>query len=202
MKPFICGICGGSGSGKSTLAAEIQKILGADQVGILAQDSYYLDQSKRFDGDGGSVNFDHPDSLDFALLAEHLKKLKACESIQVPRYDFKTHSRLKESPLFSPKNIVLVDGTLLLSQPRILEILDLSVFVDTPEPERFERRLKRDTLERGRTAEGVKKQFSLQVKPMHDTYIEPNKNKAQLLVSGLDQVNRCAMKVIKLFPNL
>lgn len=180
--PYIIGVAGGSGSGKTFFARELQKILGDDKCTILYQDNYYIDQSHRFDGDGGSVNFDHPNSLDFALLARGLEDLKAGMSIQVPIYDFATHSRKTETLRCHPKKIILVDGILILDSQLVRDQLDEAVFFDTPEELRFKRRLERDVHERGRTAEGVKKQFELQVKPMHNQFVEPSKNFAQTIV--------------------
>lgn len=180
--PYIIGVAGGSGSGKTFFARELQKILGDEKCTILYQDNYYIDQSHRFDGDGGSVNFDHPDSLDFALLAKGLAALKAGQSIKVPIYDFATHTRNTETLDCHPKKIILVDGILILDSSLVREVLDEAVFFDTPEELRFKRRLERDVHERGRTAEGVKKQFDLQVKPMHNQFVEPSKSYAQTIV--------------------
>ncbi len=177
-------ISGGSGSGKTTLAHEVAAAIGHGRAQILAQDSYYIDQSRRFDGDGGSVNFDHPSSIDFPLMAQHLDLLKDGLPIEVPIYDFGTHTRRPETEPFSHSALTLVEGTLLLSQPLIRARLDFSIFVETPEKVRFERRLRRDTHERGRTPEGVTRQFQMQVKPMHDEFVEPSKAFAHLIVSG------------------
>jgi uridine kinase len=178
----IIGIAGGSGSGKTTLARALARHLG--HARILAQDSYYIDQSHRFDGDGGSVNFDHPESIDFPLLARHLEALRNGHTVEVPIYDFATHSRSKKTERFIPAELVIVEGTLLFSQPEILKQLDLSVFVDARESVRFSRRLHRDTTERGRTPDGVRKQFERQVKPMHDEFVEPSREQADLVVNG------------------
>lgn len=182
IKPYIIGVSGGSGSGKTYFARELQKILGDELCTILYQDNYYIDQSHRFDGDGGTVNFDHPSSLDFELLAQGLNKLKQGESIKVPLYDFATHSRKKETIDCPPKKIILVDGILILDSKVVRKHLDEAVFFDTPEELRFQRRLERDVHERGRTVEGVKKQFELQVKPMHDQFVEPSKCYATTIV--------------------
>lgn len=181
MKSSIIAIAGGSGSGKTTLAKKICGFLGDNRCGILSQDNYYKDQSKKFDGDGGAVNFDHPSSIDFDLLSTHIQKLKKGETVEVPRYDFVTHSRLPESDKMDPVAVIIVDGTLLLSQTQLLNDFDHKVFVDVPEPIRFQRRLKRDVQERGRTPEGVQKQYALQVKPMHDAFVEPSKKEADHL---------------------
>lgn len=200
-KTLIVGIAGGSGSGKTTLAKLLQKKLG-DEAELLGQDHYYIDQSAHFTGDGESVNFDHPDAIDFSLLAHHLRSLKFQKSVHVPRYDFKTHRRLSEGVLFEPKPVVIVDGILILSQPDVKKCLDFSVFIDAPEAVRFERRLKRDVTERGRTAEGVKKQFERQVKPMHDQFVEPSKALADLVVSGVGSIDEACAEVLNKIAEL
>jgi uridine kinase len=177
----IIGVAGGSGSGKTTLAKALGRSLSA---GFLSQDSYYIDQSARFDGDGGRVNFDHPSALDFALLAEHLDVLKRGDACDVPVYDFASHSRKKETVRLAPKPVVVVDGTLILNDVGLRQRLDISVFVETAEAVRFARRLGRDVRERGRTPEGVRKQFEAQVKPMHDQFVEPSRLFASMWVSG------------------
>lgn len=187
MKPYIIGVAGGSGSGKTYFARELQKKLGLDICSILYQDNYYIDQSHRFDGDGGSVNFDHPDSLEFTLLASHLGILKKGENVEVPLYEFATHKRLEKTLPFKPTKIILVDGILILNSPEVRAELDEAIFFDTPEELRFERRLHRDVNERGRTAEGVKKQFELQVRPMHNQFVEPSKHFAQTIVHDLGE---------------
>jgi uridine kinase len=187
MKPYIVGVAGGSGSGKTYFARELQRKLGIDNCSILYQDNYYIDQSHRFDGDGGSVNFDHPDSLEFTLLAKHLSKLKKGESVEVPLYEFATHKRLEKTLPFKPSKIILVDGILILNSPEVREQLDEAIFFDTPEELRFERRLHRDVNERGRTPEGVRKQFELQVRPMHNQFVEPSKKFAHTIVHDLGE---------------
>lgn len=182
-KTLIIGIAGGSGSGKTTFARKLSEQLGEQLCSILGQDSYYIDQSHRFDSDGGSVNFDHPDSLEFDLMATHLESLKRGEPIEVPIYDFATHSRLAKTIRLEAKPIILVDGILILSQPQVRKILDEAVFIDCEENLRYERRLNRDVVERGRTPLGVFRQFHNQVKPMHDQFVEPSKKAATLVVT-------------------
>jgi uridine kinase len=179
---YLIGICGGSGSGKTTFAQRVHQQLGSEKTKILYQDNYYKDQSKKFDHDGGAVNFDHPSAIDFELLAEHLKFLKQNKPIQVPVYDFVTHTRAKDYIHFGPTQIILLDGTLILNQEKIHQILDFSFYIKTDEDTRFDRRFKRDTIERGRSPEGVKNQFYRQVKPMHDQFVEPSQNNAHYIV--------------------
>lgn len=181
--PLIVGVAGGSGSGKTTFVKRLAQELGPDLCTIVGQDSYYIDQSHKFDGDGGSVNFDHPDSLEFSLMAKHLKLLKENQPIEVPIYDFPTHKRLEKVIHLAPKPIVLVDGILILSQPDVVQELDEAIFIDCDENLRYERRLKRDVEERGRTPLGVFRQFHNQVKPMHDQFVEPSKKEATLIVT-------------------
>ncbi|MGE4130438.1 MAG: uridine kinase [Bdellovibrionales bacterium] len=180
---WLIGVAGGSGSGKTHFAQDLQTQLGSEVCQILYQDSYYKDQSGRFDYDGGSVNFDHPDSLDFDLLAENLATLKRGEPIAVPRYDFVTHTRSKETDRMTPSGVILVDGILIFHPPRLRSLFDDRLFFDTPEDVRFTRRMHRDVKERGRTPEGVRTQFANQVKPMHDRFVEPTKLHARLIVN-------------------
>lgn len=196
-KPYIIGVAGGSGSGKTYFARELQRILGDKVCSILYQDNYYIDQSHRFDGDGGSVNFDHPSSLDFDLLAKGLADLKTGKRIDVPIYEFATHKRLKTNLVCEPKKIILVDGILILDSSVVRAELDEAVFFDTPEELRFQRRLDRDVHERGRTPEGVKKQFDLQVRPMHDQFVQPSKVHAQTIVRDLGEYSKTLTAFIK-----
>lgn len=183
-KTFILGVAGGSGSGKTYFAKELKEALG-DLATIVYQDNFYIDQSHRFDHDGGAVNFDHPDSLDLRLLAICLAELKTGQSTNIPIYDFKTHSRLKDQLLINATRIVIVDGILIFHPDYLREQFDEMIFFDTPESLRYERRLERDVNERGRTPEGVKAQFLSQVKPMHDQFVEPSKVHAHKVTRDL-----------------
>ncbi len=183
---FILGVSGGSGSGKTFFAETLAKKLGPEISFVLSQDNYYIDQSHKFDHDGGSVNFDHPNALDFDLMANQLTDLKYGMDIEIPLYDFATHSRLQKTRHQAAKKVVIIDGILIFTQPKILELCDETIFIETPEDIRFQRRLERDVIERGRTHEGVKAQFEAQVKPMHDMFVEPSKENATYVSSGTD----------------
>ncbi len=196
-RPLIFAISGGSGSGKTTFARRLCAAIGEDRCGVLSQDSYYLDQSDDFKEDGGEVNFDHPDSLEFSLLAEHLKALREGRPVAVPEYEFATHTRKPAAVPFKPKPIVLVDGILILGQPAVREQLDASLFIDVPEGIRFERRLKRDVAERGRTPEGVKKQWDAQVQPMHERFVEPSKAHATWIAVDDNSLAECMKELCR-----
>ncbi len=181
---FILGVAGGSGSGKTYFAQALKAALGVHAT-IVYQDNFYIDQSHRFDHDGGSVNFDHPDSLELSLLAQCLGDLKQGRGTHIPVYDFKTHSRRQEKLYIPPTPIIIVDGILIFHPQELRVQFDEMVFFDTPEKLRYERRLERDVNERGRTPEGVQAQFLRQVKPMHDQFVEPSKAHAHVIVKDL-----------------
>ena len=191
------GVAGGSGSGKTTLAQELVRAFGDELSCLVMQDSFYVDQSSRFDGDGGSVNFDHPSSLDFGLLELQLRALRRGVDVEVPQYDFATHRRLASSTPLAARPLVVVDGTLILDSAIVRPLFDVAVFVECAESVRFSRRLERDVRERGRTPDGVHKQFHLQVKPMHDAFVEPSKRHAHLSVAGTEQLATSIPRVLE-----
>lgn len=186
-KPFFLGVAGGSGSGKTYFARAVYKALGPEICELIYQDNFYIDQSKNFDFDGGSVNFDHPSSIDFSLLAEHMRVLKQGATTEIPIYDFVTHSRKSQTVCIQPKKIIIVDGILIAHAEEVRFLFDELVFFDTPEDLRFQRRLERDVKERGRDPEGVHNQFFKQVKPMHDQFVEPSKAFANTLVKDVGE---------------
>lgn len=198
MKAKIIAVAGGSGSGKTTFAKMLCDKIGVQHCGVISQDWYYYDQKGRFDYDGGAVNFDHPDSLEFSLLKKHLLEIKNGRDVLVPQYCFKTHSRLKQCQLFNWKPIVIVDGILILNSPELRSCFDDTVFISTSEALRFTRRLNRDVRERGRTPNGVKEQFQAQVKPMHDTFVEPSQMYAKHNISGESPFNSAIEKFSQL----
>lgn len=170
---FLLAIAGGSASGKSTLARQIAGKFNQQQCQIVEQDSYYIDQSHRFDGDGGQVNFDHPAALDFDLLAQHLTALRRGEGIELPCYDFVSHQRLAKTRHLKPCPLMIFDGTLILHHPQVREQFDHRLFLAISDALRFERRKKRDIQQRGRTEEGVVQQYQKQVRPMYQQFVLP-----------------------------
>lgn len=189
-RPFILGVSGGSGSGKTYFARELCEKLGTENCVTIYQDSFYRDQSSLFDQDGGAVNFDHPDSIEFDLLCEKINELKKGHVTNIPIYDFATHKRADKFQVIKPHKIILVDGILILNDPKVRECFDESVFFDMEESLRFERRLQRDVKERGRTEAGVRDQFFKQVAPMHDKFVEPSKKYAKWTIHEPSQYSK------------
>jgi uridine kinase len=179
---MIIGICGGTGSGKTTVANRILQSVSADEVVFIQQDLYYRNLKDMPLDYRNAANFDHPDAIDNELLAHHLKKLKAGEPVDLPIYDFRTHSRLPDTTPIQAKPIVIVEGILIFAEARLREQMDIKVFVDTPDDIRFIRRLKRDIAERGRTLDSVIEQYMATVRPMHMQFIEPSKRFADVII--------------------
>lgn len=193
---WVIGIAGGSGAGKTTFSTKIREALGAETCGFISQDNYYIDQSEHFVEDGGAVNFDDPAALEFTLLEKHLESLCAGKSVEIPIYDFASHTRSADSLCMKPSPIILVDGTLILSKPAAISFFDIRIFIDIEEGVRFERRLRRDTRERGRTVEGVEAQWSKQVKPMHDQYVQPCAEVADYLITDDASWDICLREIL------
>lgn len=176
----IIGITGGSGSGKSTIVRKISEVC-SDFV-FIPQDNYYRSASYISNENITAFNFDHPDAFDMELLEEHLAMLKRYESIEMPLYDFVHNRRRDESVTVQPRPLVIIEGLMVLHSPKIRELLDLKLYVDTPDDIRFIRRLKRDIAERGRTVESVCNQYLEVVRPGHFNFIEPTKIYADLII--------------------
>ena len=179
---MIIGISGGTGSGKTTVANRILESVSASEVVFIQQDTYYRNLKDVPLDYRQLPNFDHPDALDNDLLVNHVRKLRAGEVIELPVYDFRTHMRLNETRRVEPKPIVIVEGILIFADPRLLEQMDIKVFVDTPDDIRFIRRLRRDIAERGRTVESVIEQYLATVRPMHMQFVEPSKREADVII--------------------
>lgn len=189
----LVGICGGSGSGKTTLARLVAAELGASRI---AFDTYYRDQSHLSIDERAQLNYDHPSSLDVELLAAHLDDLSVGRPIEAPVYDFATHSRTDRVEPVEARDVVIIEGILLLAFPEIATRLALRVFRDCPENVRFARRLRRDMVERGRTELSVYRQFEATVKPMHDRFVEPSRAEADIVTEFDEELYLAADRII------
>ena len=180
--PLVFGIAGGTGSGKTTIADYILKTVGPEKIAFLPHDAYYRDQTGLTQEERAQVNFDHPSSLETELLIEHIYKLRNQETIQLPKYDFKTHARTQDTITIKPQPIIVIEGILIFAEPELRDLFDLKIYVDTDADIRFIRRLKRDIEERGRTTESVINQYLDTVRPMHLEFVEPSKRYASVII--------------------
>lgn len=180
--PLVIGIAGGSGSGKTTVAQEILQRVGPDRIAFLQHDSYYKDLSGLPPAQRIQVNFDHPNSLETDLLIQHIASLRDGKPVEVPIYDFSTHSRTNQTYTVQPRMVILVEGILIFTEPALRDMFDVKIFVDTDSDLRFIRRLERDLTERGRTTESVIKQYQSTVRPMHMEFVEPSKRYADVII--------------------
>ncbi|SHH60404.1 uridine kinase [Sporanaerobacter acetigenes] len=181
-KPIIIGITGGTGSGKSTVSKEIYKSIEDKNVVIIEQDSYYKDQSHLTFDERKKTNYDHPFAFDNDLLIEHLNMLMEGKAIEKPIYDFEIHNRKKETVTVCPKDIIILEGILILYDERIRNLLDIKIFVDTDSDVRVIRRITRDLQERGRNLNSVIDQYMSTVRPAHMQFIEPTKKYADIII--------------------
>ncbi|QQS31985.1 MAG: uridine kinase [Acidobacteriota bacterium] len=179
---MFIGICGGTGSGKTTIARKLVESVGAENVVLVEQDSYYRNLADMPLDERHRANFDHPDAIDSDMLVNHLLRLKQGLVVEMPLYDFKTHTRSDRIEIIEPKQVVIVEGILIFAETRVLDLLDVRVFVDTPDDIRFIRRLRRDIAERGRTTESVIEQYFASVRPMHFEFVEPSKRHADVII--------------------
>jgi uridine kinase len=182
LSRLVIGIAGGTGSGKTTVARNIVRRLELDAVTVLQQDAYYRDLVDLAPAQRELRNFDHPDSIEHGLFAEHLRMLKAGEEIGQPVYDFTRHIRKDETVRVSPRDVIIAEGILLFHFPEIRELLDIKVYVDTPPDIRLLRRITRDIRERGRTLDTVAEQYLRTVRPMHEEFVEPSKRHADVII--------------------
>ncbi len=188
--PLVIGIAGGTGSGKTTVANVIIDRVGANHIALLPHDAYYKNLANLEPAQRTMINFDHPDSLDTSLLEEHIKQLKNHQSIELPVYDFKTHTRTDRTVHIEPQPVILVEGILILAEKTLRDLFDVKIFVDTDADIRFIRRLERDIAERGRTSTSVVNQYMATVRPMHLEFVEPSKRYADVIIpeGGLNTV--------------
>ena len=181
-KNIIIGIAGGSGSGKTSVAKALVKDMHLNGTVIIEQDWYYKDLAHLPQEERMKWNFDHPDSVEFDLLVRDLKKMLNSETVDVPQYNYVTHSRAKETLTILPQKVIIVEGIMVLFEPQLRDLLDIKIFVDTDADIRFIRRLKRDIYERGRAIDNVINQYMKTVRPMHETFVEPSKRFADIIV--------------------
>ena len=183
-KAIVIGIAGGTGSGKTSIAQAILEDLkkGGAEALLLEQDSYYIKNDEMPFEERVKLNYDHPDVIDFELLEKHIIDLKNGNTIEKPIYNFSEYNRCKATEIIESKPIIIVEGILILSVPKIRELLDMKIFVDTDDDERLLRRMERDIQERGRSFENIKNQYIKTVKPMHLEFVEPSKRYADVII--------------------
>ncbi|MBW2961137.1 uridine kinase [Mesonia aestuariivivens] len=193
---LIIGIAGGTGSGKTTVVNTIIDELQHEEVAVISQDSYYRDTGNLSYDERTKINFDHPQSIDFELLVKHLKQLKAGSSIPQPVYSFKEHNRTGETIQTPPKKVMLVEGILILTNPALRELFDIMIYVHADSDERLIRRLKRDMKERGRDLDEVLNRYQTTLKPMHQQFIEPSKEFADIIIPN-NRYNTVAVDIVQ-----
>lgn len=193
---LIIGIAGGTGSGKTTVVQQIIEELPPNEVCVISQDSYYKDTSEMTYDERVRINFDHPKAIDFKLLVHHLKELRNGNTINQPVYSFADHNRTSETIVIKPKKVIIVEGILILTQPEIRKMFDLKIFVHADSDERLIRRLKRDMAERGRDLNEVLIRYQTNLKPMHDEFIEPSKEFADIIIPN-NRYNTVAVEMIR-----
>lgn len=196
MRPsLLIGVAGGTGSGKTTVARKLVEALPSGLATIIEYDAYYRDRSDLDPEQRAALNYDHPDALESELLAEHLQRLRAGSPIEVPIYDFRTHTRRRETRRVTPTAVVVVEGILTLAQPAVRAELDIKIFVDTDADIRVFRRIRRDLEDRGRTFASIREQYYRSVRPMHNQFVEPSKRWADLIIpEGGD--NHVALEIL------
>ena len=187
---LVIGIAGGTGSGKTTVANVILERVGKEHISYLPHDAYYRELSDLPPDQKAAVNFDHPDSLETEFMIKHIHELKNGKSVELPIYDFSTHSRTGKTIRVDPQRVIIVEGILIFAVPELRKLFDVKIFVDTNADVRFIRRLQRDRAERGRTTEMVIHQYLTTVRPMHLEFAEPSKRYANVIIpeGGLNAV--------------
>ena len=194
-RPYLICVAGGSNSGKTTISERLAQTVGGDRVALIKLDSYYIERTHEPIEVRAAANYDHPDAFDWELLNDHLAALTAGATVEVPIYDYTIHDRSERCEVVHPAPVIVVEGILVLWEPRLRERFDLKIFVDTPGDLRIIRRLKRDVAERGRTPENILEQYLATVRPSHEMFIEPSKRFADVIIpeGGL---NRPALEVL------
>ena len=193
---LIIGIAGGTGSGKTTVVDKIIKQLPLDEVCVISQDSYYKATDNLSYEERTKINFDHPRAIDFDLLIKHLKALKKGKTIQQPVYSFVTHNRTKDSVKTHPRKVVIVEGILIFNSEELRDLFDIKIFVHAETDERLIRRVRRDITDRGRDINEVLERYQNTLKPMHQQFIEPTKNHADIIIPN-DRYNNVAIDIVR-----
>ena len=197
---LILGIAGGTGSGKTTVVNQIINQLPADEVCVISQDSYYKATDNLSYEERTKINFDHPRAIDFKLLISHLKDLKEGKSIDQPIYSFVTHNRTKDSIKTHPRKVIIVEGILIFNSEELRDLFDIKIFVHADTDERLIRRVRRDISERGRDIDEVLNRYQDTLKPMHQQFIEPTKNFADIIIPN-DRYNTVAVDIVRTVIN-
>lgn len=197
---LVIGIAGGTGSGKTTVVHQIMNELPLTEVGIISQDHYYRENNNLSYEERSKINFDHPRAIDFDLLTEHLKELRAGNAIEQPVYSFVTHNRTDDTILTHPRKVMIVEGILILADPKLRDLFDIKIYVHADSDERLIRRLKRDIAERGRDMDEVLSRYQNTLKPMHQQFIEPTKAYADIIIPN-DKYNTVAIDVVRAVIN-
>ena len=197
---LIIGIAGGTGSGKTTVVHQIMNELPDTEVGIISQDSYYKANNNMSYEGRSLINFDHPRAIDFDLLVEQLKELKAGNNIEQPVYSFVIHNRTDDTVHTHPRKVMIVEGILILTHPELRDLFDIKIFVHADSDERLIRRLKRDIAERGRDMDEVLSRYQTTLKPMHQQFIEPTKAFADIIIQN-DTYTTVAIDVVRAVIN-
>tara|TARA_R110001632_G_scaffold63318_2_gene151399 strand:- start:59109 stop:59714 length:606 start_codon:yes stop_codon:yes gene_type:complete len=193
---LVIGIAGGTGSGKTTVVNQIINELPEDEVCVISQDSYYKATDNLSYEERTKINFDHPRAIDFDLLNKHIAALRAGEIIEQPVYSFVTHNRTKDTIKTHPRKVVIVEGILIFNNKELLDLFDIKIFVHADADERLIRRVRRDITERGRDIEEVLSRYQNTLKPMHQQFIEPTKNFADIIIPN-DRYNTVAIDIVR-----
>jgi len=199
-KMLILGIAGGTGSGKTTVVKQILNELPDEEVTVISQDSYYRKNDHLSFQERCNINFDHPNAIDFELLINHVHELKKGNIIEQPIYSFATHNRVQDTLITHPKKVVIIEGILILTNKDLRDLIDIKVFVHADSDERLIRRLKRDIHERGRDINEVLDRYQSTLKPMHQEFIEPTKNYADIIIPN-DTYNTVAIDIVRTVIN-